>query len=61
MKHKLDPNNPGGMRAPTWALPIPRSISMFHFHCLHFVIYHLIRFKFALNPFENFSELGKFK
>jgi len=31
---------------------------MFHFHCPRFVIY-LIRFKFALNPFENFSKFNE--
>jgi len=31
---------------------------MFHFHCLHFAIHPLIRFKFALNPLGNSVDLN---
>jgi len=41
-----------------WWRQLGPSRSMFHFHCPRFVIY-LIRFKFALNPFENFSKFNE--
>jgi len=55
MERKLNQTNPGVMMAPTWALSV---MYMSHFHCLHFGIHPLLRFKIALNSLDNSVNLN---